>query len=299
MKMIRSDFDDKWRKLQFRTAVLSFIAKQHQSYCNVCFLHSMVSACQDRPSSAAYRQSVECGKVFGDSEVRKDDHVVLSMATALLCISPFLTVDITVECLRGCGYFLAGVYGGSHLPDADVVAANVLHPRSYSGFLFSGISIVIICIVRVIYRLMGLRFNGRHRHSLHTIFGVSVTVGVIAGLTGFILVDTGWWSDALFFLYAGIFCGGLLHLAEDCCTVTGLFPFRPFSSFHLNGAINTGDYGDRRSVLYAKFLVCVAALVIAGEYVYRVPAGLLLIPVLAVTAFSWFVFYRFSQYLHA
>ena len=220
------------------------------------------------------------------------------MATALLCISPFLTVDITVECLCICGYFLVGVYGGSHLPDADVAAANGLRPRSYGGFLFSGISIVIICIVRVIYRLMGLRFNGRHRHSLHTIFGVSLAVGVIAGLTGFILVDVGWWSDALFFLYAGILCGGILHLAEDCCTVTGLHPFRPFSSLHLNGAINTGDYGDRRPVSYAKFLVFVAALVIAGEYVYHVPAGVFLIPVLGITALFWFIFYRFSQYMH-
>ncbi|MDE4908281.1 metal-dependent hydrolase [Methanogenium marinum] len=231
--------------------------------------------------------------------MRGDDHVVLSMATALLCISPFLAVDLTVECLWGCVFFMVGVYGGSRLPDADVAATKGLHPRNCRGLLFSGISIVIISVVRVIYRLMGLRFNRRHRHSLHTIFGVFVAVCVIGGLTGIILVDGGWWSDALYLLYAGILCGGFLHLAEDCCTVTGLNPFMPFSSLHLNGAINTGDYGDRRPVLYAKFLVCMAALVIAGGYVYHVPAGNLFIPVLAFTVVFWFIFYRFSQYLHA
>lgn len=221
------------------------------------------------------------------------------MATALLCISPFLSVDITEECLWSCVCFLAGVFGGSRLPDADFAAAKGLNLKTFWTFVFSGISVVIIWIMRILYRLVGLRFNRRHRHSLHTIFGVSVAVCAIGGLTGFILVDLGWWSDAIFFLYAGILCGGLLHLAEDCCTVTGLHPFKPFSSLHLNGSINTGDYGDRRPVLYAKFLVCMAALVIAGEHVYHVPAGLLFTPVLATVALFWVIFYHFSQYLHA
>ena len=260
----------------------------------------MVWVCPGRPSSAARRQREgRVAGVFGDSEVRGDDHVVLSMATALLCISPFLSADIPSDRLWGCLCFLAGIYGGSHLPDADVAAANGLHQKTCGGFLFSGASIVIISIMRVLYRLVGLRFNGRHRHSLHTVLGVAVAVAVIAALTGFILVKLGWWSDGLFFVYAGILCGGLLHLAEDCCTITGLRPFRPFSSLHLKGAINTGDYGDRRPVLYAKFLVCMAAVIIAGKYVYHVPAGLLLIPVLGGTMFFWFLFYQFSQYMHS
>ncbi|WP_157199884.1 hypothetical protein [Methanogenium cariaci] len=36
------------------------------------------------------------------------DHAMLSMAAALLCVSPFLSVDVTMEYLESCIYFLAG-----------------------------------------------------------------------------------------------------------------------------------------------------------------------------------------------
>ncbi|KAF1076656.1 hypothetical protein MKMG_01470 [Methanogenium sp. MK-MG] len=224
---------------------------------------------------------------------------MLSMATALLCISPFLSVDVTVECLECCIYFLAGVFVGSCLPDADVAAAKELRPRKVKWFSYSVISIVMMRMVRAVYWVTRVRFDGRHRRSLHTIFGISVAVGVIVAPTWFILTGVGWWSDVFIFVYAGLLCGALFHLAEDCCTINGLRPFLPFLSLHLKGGINTGDYRDRRPVWYTKCMVCMASLVIAGEYVYHIPAGRLFLPVLGVVALSGVIFYLFSQRPHA
>lgn len=218
------------------------------------------------------------------------------MATAFLCLSPWVTVDLTADCLW-CGVcFLTGLFFGSHLPDMDVAATEGLNVRSCSGFLFSAASLAVICMVRLLYQVAGCRFDGRHRKSLHTVCGVYVATIVIAILTGILFEDAGWWSYNVFYVYAGIFCGGLLHLAGDCCTITGLRPFLPVFSLHLSGGINTGNYRDHRPVRYAQCLVCMAAGVIAGQYVYQIPAGRLLFPVLGIVVLLWVVFYVISQY---
>lgn len=218
------------------------------------------------------------------------------MATALLCLSPWVTTDITAGCLWCCVGFLSGIFFGSHLPDMDLAATEGLNLRSCSVFIFSAVSLVVICMVRLLYRVVGCRFDARHRKSLHTVCGVCVATIVIAVLTGILFEDAGWWSNYLLYMYAGIFCGGLLHLAGDCCTITGLQPFLPVSSLHLAGGINTGNYRDHRPVRYAQCMVCMAAGVISCQFVYMIPAGRLIFPVLGIAVILWGLFYVFSQH---
>lgn len=218
------------------------------------------------------------------------------MATTILCMSPFLTVGISADCLWCCVCFLTGIFFGSHLPDMDVAAAQGLNLRSCIACVVSAVSLVVISMVRFLYRLVGCPFDGRHRQSLHTIWGVFVATVVIAVLTGLLFEDAGWWSYHLLYVYVGIFCGGLLHLAEDCCTISGLQPFQPVFSLHLKGGINTGNYRDHRPVRYAQCLVCMAAGVIAGQYVYHIPAGELMVPVLVTAAICWLFFFILSKY---
>lgn len=262
----------------------------------VFLLLCLFPAC--RSGGAFGRKANGYDQAAGDRQVRGDDHVVLSMATALFCISPFLSSDITAARLWCCVLFLVGIFGGSHLPDADAVAAQGLHIKTCTGLLTSCICHGVVWIVSCVFWVTGCRFDGHHRCSLHTLYGVSVAAAAIAGLTGIVLTKIGWWLDDLPFLCAGLLCGGVLHLAEDCCTISGLQPFLPFSALHLKGGINTGDSRDQRPVWFAKVLVSMAALVIAGGYVYHIPADRLILPVLGATAFSWIVFYFLSQHLH-
>lgn len=228
--------------------------------------------------------------------MRGDDHVCLSLATAILCMSPFLTTGLSPDCLWCCVCFLTGVFFGSYLPDMDLAAAQGLRLRSCTGFVVSAVSIVLVSMVRVLYRVAGWPFDGRHRESLHTVWGVSVATVVIAVLTGILFEDAGFWSYHLLYGYAGLFCGGMLHLAEDCCTMSGLQPFQPVSPLHMNGGIHTGDSRDHRPVWYARCLVCIAAGVIAGQYVYHIPAGELTVQVFVITLFSWVVFFLLSKH---
>lgn len=230
--------------------------------------------------------------------MRGDDHVVLSMATALLCISPLLSSNLTDVCVCWCVCFLVGVFGGCYLPDVDLVAAQGLHLKSCGGFIYSCLCIGMVSAVRCVYWVTGYRFDGRHRRSLHTVCGVSVAVAIICALTGILCICMGLWTDLLIFAYAGLLCGSILHLAEDCCTISGLQPFLPFSTLHLKGGIHTGDSRDRRPVWFAKVLVCMAAVVIAAGYVYHIPVDRLLLLVPGVAVLSWLVFYRLSQHLH-
>lgn len=230
--------------------------------------------------------------------MRGDDHVHLSMATAILCMSPYLTTGLSPDCFWCCVCFLIGIFFGSHLPDMDLVAAQGLNLRSCTGVVVSAVSIVLLSMVRFLYRVAGWPFDGRHRESLHTVWGVSVATGVIAALTGILFEDAGFWSYHLLYGYTGLFIGGMLHLAEDCCTISGLQPFQPISPLHLKGGINTGNYRDHRPVWYARCLVCMAAGAIAGQYVYYIPAGELMVPVFIITIFSWVVFYLLSKHRH-
>ncbi|WP_062396930.1 metal-dependent hydrolase [Methanogenium cariaci] len=118
---------------------------------------------------------------------------------------------------------------GSYLPDADVAAAKELRPRKVKWFSYSILSIVMMRVMGIVYRLMGMRFNGHHRRSFHTIFGITIAVVLLAAPAWFILTSLGWWSDVFIFIYVGgLLCGALFHLAEDCCTVNGLKLFCRF-----------------------------------------------------------------------
>lgn len=238
------------------------------------------------------------GRVVGGRQVKGGDHVLLSMATALLCISPFLSSDITAEYL-GCSVcFLVGVFGGSNLPDADLVFEQGPHMKSWTGFIYSCLCIGMVFAVRCVYWATGCPFDGRHRCSLHTLYGVSVAVVFICLLTGIFCVQMGLWTDMLIFVFAGLLFGAILHLAGDCCTISGLQPFLPFSPLHLKGGIHTGDSRDRRALWFAKCLVCMTALVIAAGSVYHIPIDHLILLMAGGVVLSWFVFYRFSQHLH-
>jgi hypothetical protein len=63
-----------------------------------------VYVCSDRAIFAVNRQRDEDIRVFGDWQVIGKDHAMLSMAAALLCVSPFLSVDVTMEYLESCIY---------------------------------------------------------------------------------------------------------------------------------------------------------------------------------------------------
>lgn len=182
------------------------------------------------------------------------------------------------------------------MPDMDLAAAQGTSLRSCRGFIVSAVSIAVISMIHFLYRVAGCRFDGRHRESLHTVWGVFAATAVVAVLTGILFEDGGCSSDHLLCGYSGLFCGGILHLAEDCCTISGLKPFQPVFSLHLKGGIDTGDHHDHRPDWYAQYLVCMAAGVIAGQYVYHIPAGELIVPVLTAVMISWTVFYLISKY---
>lgn len=221
--------------------------------------------------------------------------MILSLSIAIFCMSPVLVAGLSRDCLWCCVCFLTGIFFGSHLPDMDIASAQGLNLRSYTGFVVSAVSIVLLSMVHFLYWVAGCPFDGRHRESLHTVWGVSVATVVIAALTVILFEVAGFWSYHLLYGYAGLFCGSILHLAEDCCTISGLQPFQPISPLHLKGGINTGNSRDRRPVRYAQCLVCMAAGVIAGQYVYHIPAGVLTVPVLVTVMVSWVVFYLISK----
>lgn len=194
--------------------------------------------------------------------MRGNDHIAISIGSGLLLASPwFLTNTLSVS------IFIAGIIIGSLLPDTDATDSK-LHYMDGIARIFSLImQPLIIPLTKFIFWIFRLPFNPAHRGSMHTFPGLIVYTSLLAALIGSVISFIGYWNPIMGFFFIGLFIGGVLHIFEDCCTRSGLMPFKPFSGRKYAGSINTGDRKERRPGYYAKgLLVAAGGVIVIGRY---------------------------------
>lgn len=226
--------------------------------------------------------------------MRGKDHVMLSMATGFLLVSPLLGSDLTT----GTTYFivalLSGIFIGSLLPDVDASDAKINHLEGIAWLFGFVMRPLILPIVRFIHIKAGFDFDYRHRQSVHTIFSIGIYSIILLVLSFFILMVTGFWSNFVLVFYLGLFLGGVLHLVEDCCTVSGLRPFAPISYRHFSGGISTTNAREDRPELFSKIQLFMAAGIIGLGVVFDISVSLLGMIAVALVGLSWMGIYGFS-----
>jgi membrane-bound metal-dependent hydrolase YbcI (DUF457 family) len=129
--------------------------------------------------------------------------------------------------------------------------------------------------------IMQKPINRNHRGMVHSVSGIISYCLVLEAMflltmwlfetavPGAIPVELG--KDIIWYyscFTVGLFVGGLLHLAEDACTVSGILPFYPFDvTTKVSGDIHTGNFEDRRPKRYF-YLMCVigASIIVALVY---------------------------------
>jgi hypothetical protein len=85
------------------------------------------------------------------------------------------------------------------------------------------------------------------------LLGLLYLISNTVGADGMVTIDSLWYAVGL---VSGIMAGGVLHIFEDSCTVSGIQFFHP-DGRRLAGTIRTGDEGEHRPRKFAwVLLVC-------------------------------------------
>jgi membrane-bound metal-dependent hydrolase YbcI (DUF457 family) len=180
-----------------------------------------------------------------------------------------------------CCSFLIGIFIGSLLPDTDIPNSKIDYINNSDIMCYVGYSknwklvlkffISIICnitlgvgkltkhilnpvIVILLQKILNKQINKNHRgitHSICGIFGYCLLlegIGLIILTIFTMLVSEIFGYIILYYslLIFGILFGGILHLLEDMCTVSGVIPFYPFyENQKFSGKLRTGDLNDK------------------------------------------------------
>ncbi|HDR73020.1 MAG TPA: metal-dependent hydrolase [Methanoculleus sp.] len=219
------------------------------------------------------------------------EHLSLSLGTMLVLLAPWLPENapqIAVLC--------GGVAIGALLPDTDAKDSKIHHNNGVSRIFGAVMRPLIIPLMRAIYGALGYSFNPAHRKSLHTLFGVGV-YSVLLSLAIWValsLLDR--WDPVALLFMAGLVAGGVLHIVEDCCTLSGCSPFAPFRDRKIRGGISTGKRFERRPVHFSAFLVAAAAFALAARTNFGMqPAAILAFAAPALLV-AWGVFFYIAQF---
>lgn len=217
-------------------------------------------------------------------------HISISFGTALALSAPwFLTDSMSVVAL------LLGTIIGSLLPDTDAKDSKLYYMDGIARFFGAIMKPVVFPITKKVYQIFNVKFNPKHRGSMHTLLGIFVYSSILAIIIFLGLVILGQWNNFILFFILGLYLGGILHIAEDCCTVSGINPLKPFNKKWFGGKISTTNRFDKRPSYFADFLIILAVGVMFAEQYYKYePLAIAPFALIGLTL-SWIGFYGISQ----
>lgn len=186
------------------------------------------------------------------------NHIELSIFSAILLFSWLIIHDAMFLF-----FICVGVFVGSLIPDTDIPKSRMDSMEGIAGFFALLSKIILNPLVAKIFGFFLKRpIDQGHRGITHTVYGILAYCVVIECLGLPVLWLIGFWGiiTTLFSLFVfGLFFGGILHLAEDACTKSGITPFYPFNSnTKYSGSISTFDFKDPRPLYFTLGLLVVS-----------------------------------------
>lgn len=212
--------------------------------------------------------------------MRGQQHIQISVFTGLVLTAPFLLLNPTASVL-----LLVGIFIGSLLPDSDASDRTAKHGDSV---LFAFDKINEVFIYPLLLRLF--QEKKRHRGILHTVAGVatfSIILTVITGIVFLILnIQFNFWLIGI-----GLFIGGILHLMEDCCTLSGVIPLYPKYHTAFKGEIATFNRKEKRPNQFASYLAMLFVALVVVQLFYDIALLSMIILTLMAITLSWLGFF--------
>ncbi len=192
--------------------------------------------------------------------MRGRDHLGLSVITGFIIVTPWLVSDSLASII-----FLMALSIGSILPDAD-------SSERYAKYKNSIVMVADLLTERVFYPIIAYIFktNKRHRGILHTIYAIIILSLFLTILTiiPYYLISREL-SLNIVIIFLGFLIGGILHLAEDACTVTGVKPLYPYNQKRFFGTMNTFDVKNELPKTFIKLGSFVFVFLILGGIIMK------------------------------
>ena len=223
--------------------------------------------------------------------MKGSEHLSLSLATVLVLLAPWIpehATQIAIIC--------AGIAIGSLLPDTDAKDSKIHHMKAIPRLFGAVMRPVVMPVMRTIYAACGFRFNPAHRKSLHTLFGVGVYSVLLSLFIWVALSLLNRWDPVMLLFMAGMAAGGVLHVVEDCCTVSGCSPFAPFREAKINGGISTGNRTEHRPAHFAAVLAAAAACAFAARTTLGLQPGVILAYAAPALLLAWGLFFYIARF---
>ena len=193
---------------------------------------------------------------------------------------------------------ISGVFIGCLLPDTDLPRSKIDYLEGIAGFFGLISKNILNPLVIMIFNFLKIQVDQNHRGTTHTIFGVLTYCIVLEILSIPVFVLFGF-SDSLvgysFFVF-GLFFGGLLHIVEDACTKTGVYPFYPVNrKKRYSGNISTYNFKDPRPQIFSSLLIFAAGGVFFSQILLQNSIEIYISISFAVFVISWIVIIFISK----
>ena len=166
------------------------------------------------------------------------------MMCAILLWSALLPGDLFILAL-----VTAGTCAGAILPDFQMKKPKQTGLLTLAWLIsrFTGL-ICMPALCSIYSQILPVAPDAGDKRLTHSLPGIAFILAMVTGLTLVPVLFIGYWtilSLSRFFL-GGVILGMALHLLEDLCTMKGISPVFPFSSFSISGSIRPCNGADLR-----------------------------------------------------
>jgi membrane-bound metal-dependent hydrolase YbcI (DUF457 family) len=192
-----------------------------------------------------------------------------------------------------------GVFIGCLLPDTDLPKSKIDYMEGITGF-FGMISKNILnpLVAAIFESYLKKSIDRGHRGITHTVYGILMYCVLIEGISLPILFFLGFGTSIIMYslFVFGLFLGGIFHLMEDSCTITGILPFYPLNSIKkYSGKISTYNMADIRPKYFSRSLLFIAVSLLIIQVYLKSDIVVNILSSIGIFLLSWIVIILISR----
>jgi membrane-bound metal-dependent hydrolase YbcI (DUF457 family) len=213
------------------------------------------------------------------------DHIGLSIFSSIILFGWLIFQDPMIFVA-----IISGVFIGCLLPDTDLPRSKTDYLEGIAGFFGLISKNILNPLVIMIFNFLKYPVAQSHRGITHTLYGVLIYCIVleIISIPVFVLFGFSQYLFGYSFFVFGLFFGGLLHIIEDSCTKTGVYPFYPVNQKKkFSGNISTYNFKEIRPRLFSSLLILAAGGVFFSQIVWHNPIEIYIFISFIVFIISW------------
>lgn len=201
------------------------------------------------------------------------------MTLVLLSVAILFLSGVTVypwDCLA----IVLGACIGTILPDIQMKKPKRMRLLTLAWMIVQLTRYAFIPVFSILYRMFfGIRIDPSDKRITHSIPGMLILAGIIAGLASIPNVFPGFLpgTNLIPLFVLGFILGLVLHMIQDLCTRKGITPLYPFRTLSISGSIRPCIVTDTRIGKFQVHHFSAAAVILGIHYFITSPGFLFVV----------------------